>query len=78
MLYPVIADPVSVQVRPTVCETACTPVPESVIVAGEPAALLVTVTVPFRVPAVAGSKITLKVRAWPAFKVTGAPAPFSE
>ena len=60
-LKPEIVDPESLQLRLTVCDVTCTPVPESEIVAGDPVALLVTVTLPFNVPAVVGSKMTLNV-----------------
>jgi hypothetical protein len=65
------------QVNATVCATACTPVPVSVIVPGEPEALLVTVMLPLTAPAALGSKITLNVNVCDGFNVT-APAPFSE
>ena len=70
-------DPDSLQVRLTVCETTCTPVPESEIVAGDPVALLVTVTLPFNAPAVLGSKMTLNVSVWLGVSVAGVPAPLS-
>ena len=57
--------------RLTLCVTITAPVPESVIVAGDPVALLVTVTLPLTLPVTAGLKSTLKVRLWPAFKVVG-------
>jgi len=45
------------------------------MVAGEPAALLATVTVPLSEPAAVGENTTLKVRFCPAVSVTGVPAP---
>ena len=51
--------------------------PESVIVLGEPGAVLVTVTVPVSLPAVAGLKITLNVMLCPTTRVSGVPDPLS-
>jgi len=65
----------AVQDKFTVWGTDCTPVPDSVIVAGEPVALLVTVTVPLRPPVVAGLKTMPNVIACEGLRVTGAPAP---
>jgi len=76
-LYPEIEEPLSLQLRLTVCEAVCTPVPLSVIVPGEPDALLVTVMLPFAAPAAVGSKITLNVKVCDGFNVTP-PAPLSE
>jgi hypothetical protein len=45
------------------------------MVAGDPVALLVTVTVPDVLPAVVGLKIILKASACPADSPTGVPAP---
>jgi len=59
----------------TVCELACAPVPDRAIVAGEPVALLVTVTEPVAFPATVGAKITLNVRLWVGVRVTGVFAP---
>ena len=47
------------------------------MVVGEPAAELVTVTVPVFDPAAVGLKTTLKVNVWPEASVTGTPAPLS-
>ena len=55
----------------------CAPVPLSAIVAGEAAALLVTVTLPLAAPAVVGVKMTLNVRACDGFSVAGTVAPLS-
>jgi len=52
--------------------------PSIVLSLGLGIALLVTVIVPFNVPALAGSKITPKVEVWPTPNVTGALAPLSE
>lgn len=53
-----------------------TPVPLKAIVAGEPGALLVMVTVPFKLPAVVGANTALKVVLAPAAKVVGVVRPF--
>lgn len=60
---------------PTEYVVGVTPVPDNVMVEGEPVALLVTVTEPDALPAVVGSKITLKLSFCPAVNVTGVPAP---
>ena len=62
----------------TECVTACTPLPESVMVAGDPVALLVTITLPVEDPVAAGLKITLNVVLWEGLTVTGVPAPLKE
>ena len=49
----------------------CTPIPESVMVLGEPDAVLVTVTEPLSLPAAPGLKITLNVILCPGLRVTG-------
>jgi hypothetical protein len=54
------------------------PLPESVIVVGELDALLVTLTVPVKVPVVLGAKTTLKAVDWPAARESGNPSPFTE
>jgi len=64
--------------RLTLCVTATTPLPESVIVDGEPVALLVIVTLPLTVPVTVGPKITLKVSFCEGVSVIGTPAPLSE
>lgn len=61
--------------RATEYDAGVTPVPDNDIVAGDPVALLVTVTVPGALPAVVGLKITLKVSFCPADSPTGVPAP---
>ena len=48
---------------------------KSVIAAGDPVALLVTVTVPLSLPAAVGLKITLNEKVWFGVSVTGVPAP---
>ena len=68
----------AVQLRLTEWVVAWTPVPESVIAAGEPVALLVTVTVPPSLPAPLGEKITPNVRVCEGASVTGVLAPLRE
>ncbi len=48
----------------------CTPLPLSEIVAGELVALLATLRLPVALPAVAGAKLTVSVKLWPAARVT--------
>ena len=60
-LYPATVDVLAVQFNVTECETSWTPVPEREIVAGELVALLVTVTLPVTLAAVAGVKVTFNV-----------------
>lgn len=75
MLYPVTVDVVlAFQLNDTVCELVCAPVPDSMIVAGDPLALLVTVTVPVALPAAVGLKTTLNVRVCVGVNVAGVPA----
>jgi len=68
----------AVQDRPTVWGTCCIPVPDSAIDAGEPLALLVTVTVPVALPAAVGLNTMPKVSDCEALSVTGTPAPERE
>src|SRR5215469_4980465 len=75
MLYPETAEVLPFQVNITVCELTCAPLPDRLIFAGEPLALLVTVTVPMAFPAAVGLKTTLKVRLCVGAKVAGVPAP---
>jgi hypothetical protein len=63
------------QVNNTLCGVLATPEPESEIVTGDPAALLTTVTAPFKLPAVVGENSTPKVRLCEGVRVTGVPAP---
>lgn len=65
----------AVHVNNTECVTLATPVPDSAIVAGEPDALLTTVTAPVKLPAVVGENSTPKVRLCEGASVTGVPAP---
>jgi len=44
---------------------------------GELAAVLVTATLPLKVPAVVGAKVTLKPEDWPTAKVTGRARPLT-
>ncbi len=66
------------QVKPTEGDVEEAPDPDKVIVVGELEALLVTVTVPERLPVVVGAKITLKVVDCPADKETGRVRPLTE
>lgn len=68
----------AVQFSNTVCELAWTPVPDSVMVAGDPLALLVTVTDPLALPTVVGLKPIEIVRVCPDVTVTGVLAPLTE
>ena len=61
--------------RATEYAVGVTPVPDNDIVAGDPVALLVTVTVPGALPAFVGLKMTLKVSVCPADSPTGVPTP---
>lgn len=77
-LYPATPEVVlAVQDKPTVCVVVCTPLPDRGIVAGEPVALLVTVTLPLALPAAVGVKMTLKVMICDGVSVTGVLAPLS-
>ena len=67
----------AVQDKATVCVLACAPVPDKVIVAGEPVALLVTVTLPLAPPAALGAKMTLNVMVCDGLNVTGVFAPLT-
>ena len=60
-LYPETVEVLAVQVSVTECDTGWTPVPDSVTVAGELAALLVTVTLPGIGPVPAGVKVMFRV-----------------
>jgi hypothetical protein len=51
------------------CESAWTALPNTVIVTVELAPVLVTVTLPFKVPAADGAKVTFKVAELPAAKI---------
>lgn len=64
-LYPETVEALAVQPRVTACEMTCTPFPERVIVAGDAAALLITVAAPVTLPAAAGAKVTFKITVFP-------------
>jgi hypothetical protein len=64
-LYPDTVDVLAVQLSVTECATGWTPVPDREIAARELVALLVTVTVPGRLPAAAGVKVTFSVATCP-------------
>jgi hypothetical protein len=70
-LYPETAEVLAVHVNATAYVAACTPVPDSEMVAGDPVALLATVTLPLSLPAAVGLKTTLKVKVWFGARVTG-------
>jgi hypothetical protein len=58
------------QFKPTVCCVAATPVPDTLIVAGEFVALLTIETEPLAAPAAVGAKITVTVTDWFGVKVS--------
>ncbi len=55
----------------------CTPLPLSEIVAGELVALLTTLRLPVALPAVAGAKLTVSVKLWPAARVMAPEKPLT-
>lgn len=55
----------AVHVRVTECDTGWTPVPDSVMAAGEFVALLATLTLPGRTPVADGVNVTLSVAVLP-------------
>ena len=65
------------QLSVTECCVCATPAPDSVTFAGDPLALLLIVTLPLSLPAVAGLNCTPIVNAWEGDNVTGVPAPLS-
>ena len=54
---------------------ACAPVPDKLIVSGDPGASLVTLIVPVALPAAVGANLTLSVTVCEAFKVAGVVTP---
>lgn len=62
-------DVLAVQVSVTECDTGWTPVPDSVMVAGELVALLVTLTDPGIGPVPEGANVTFSVAVCPAFTI---------
>ena len=68
-LYPDTGDTLAVQDSVTECETGWTPVPDRETVAGELVALLVTVTLPGRLPVPAGVRFTFRAALWPGVKI---------
>ena len=60
-LYPETVEVLAVQFSATECVTGAVAVPERVIVAGEPVALLTIVTLPLSVPAAVGLNCTVIV-----------------
>jgi hypothetical protein len=71
MLNPEYVEELGVQVKATVWLTGVPPVPESATTSGEFVALLTTVTLPARLPAIAGANVTLKEVDWPAARLSG-------
>lgn len=65
-MYPTTDDVLAVQDSVAECASTCVPIPESEMLIGEFAALLVTVTLPDAVTADAGVKITPNVAVCPA------------
>jgi len=55
----------------------CTPLPLSEIVVGELVALLIKLRLPVALPAVAGAKLTLSEKLWPAARVTAPVKPLT-
>jgi hypothetical protein len=70
-------EPLAIQDREAECTTAVTPVPESVTLAGEFVALLVTVTLPVTLPVAAGANVTVNVAVCPADKISPAGTPLA-
>ena len=54
---------------------ACAPIPDKLIVSGDPGASLVTRIVPVALPAAVGANLTLSVAVCEAFKVAGVVTP---
>ena len=77
-LYPETVDVLAVQDSVTECETGWIPVPEREIVADELVALLVTVTLPGRLPVAAGVKVTFSVAVCPGAKICPVVTPPAE
>jgi hypothetical protein len=77
-LYPLTVEVLAVQVSVTECDATWTPVPESVTVAGELLALLVTVTLPGSDPALAGVNVTLIEATWPGVRINPVCTPLAE
>ena len=80
--YPATADGLGVQVSDTEWETAwedvAAPSPESEIVAGEFVALLVTVTVPGKLPEATGENVASSVADCPGDRIKPAETPLTE
>ena len=74
-LYPATTDVLAVQLSATEGGTDGVPVPEREIVAGEFVALLVTVTVPGKLPAAVGVNVTFNVPDCPGVNVKVAETP---
>jgi hypothetical protein len=80
--YPATADGLGVQVSDTEWETACedvvAPSPEREMVAGEFVALLVTVTVPGKLPEATGENVASSVADCPGDRIKPAETPLTE
>src|SRR5437667_10549727 len=74
-LKPAYDEVLGVQFKVTEWLTAAAPDPESEMARGELVALLVTVTLPERLPVVVGANVTLKEVDCPAARVTGSAKP---
>src|SRR5208283_2428619 len=74
-LYPETVDVLAFQLSATECDCGATPVPDSAMLAGEPAALLTTETLPLAVPAAEGLNCTANVSVCVGDNFTGVPAP---
>jgi len=75
-LLPVATEP-KVTIEGLAPSWPCTPVPDSEIAAGEPAALLTIEMPPVTAPAEVGAKVALKDAPAPALIVIGRPAPLT-
>ncbi len=67
----------AIQFSVTECETVCTPVPDREIVAGELAALLVTLTLPVTLAVDEGEKLTWSVAVCPGVKISPEETPLA-
>jgi hypothetical protein len=74
-LYPETVEVLAVQLSATECAAGCTPVPDSVTLAGEPLALLTIETLPVTLPAADGLNCTVIVVRCEGERVTGVLAP---
>jgi hypothetical protein len=77
-LYPATSDVLEAQVTATEWETACVPAPESEIASGEFVALLITVTLPGKLPAARGENVASNVADCPGARIKPAETPLAE